>query len=124
MARIVVVEDNASSLKLMTYLLAASGHQVESCRDGRAGLETMRRSPPDLALCDIQLPGLSGYEIVRAARADPLLRELPVIAVTALAMPGDDARALAAGFDGYIAKPIDPRTFAATVASFVPPRRE
>lgn len=120
MARILIVEDNAANLKLMAYLLGASGHEVEGCRDGRAGLDAVRRAAPDLAVCDVQLPSLSGYDIARALRADARFRALPLVAVTALAMRGDRDRALSAGFDGYIAKPIEPETFSAQVEAFLP----
>lgn len=121
MARVLIVEDNAANLALMGYLVTALGHTVEGCRDGRSGLEAARRQPPDLVLCDIQLPVMSGHELAQALRADPAFRELPMVAVTALAMRGDRENALAAGFNGYLSKPIEPRTFGSQVESFLPP---
>jgi len=108
MARVLVIEDNPAYLELMVYLLKAFGHTPLTTRDGRSGLEAARRERPDLVLCDIQLPDMDGYEIVRQIRADPALSGLPLVAVTALAMVGDRAKALAAGFQGYIAKPLAP----------------
>lgn len=121
MARILIVEDDAANLTLMSYLLKAVGHTLESCRDGELGLQTVRRQPPDLVLCDIEMPGMSGYEFARALRTDPAFRALPLVAVTALAMRGDSGKALAAGFNGYIAKPIEPQVFSAQIESFLPP---
>lgn len=120
MARLLVIEDNAASLELMTYLLAAAGHDVEGCRDGRSGLDAVRRRRPDLVLCDIQLPRLSGYDIAREVRGDASLGAVVLLAVTALAMSGDREKVLAAGFHGYIAKPIQPEQFAALVDEYLP----
>jgi len=121
MARILIIEDNATNLNLMSYLLGASGHAIEGARDGQSGLQAARSNPPDLVLCDIQLPRISGYEIARTLRAEPGLRGLPLVAVTAMAMRGDREQGLAAGFDGYIEKPLQPETFAADVEGFLPP---
>lgn len=120
MALILIIEDNAANLSLMSYLLTAAGHRLEAHRDGQAGLDAVLRQAPDLVLCDIQLPKLSGHHVARAIRADPALRELPLVAVTALAMRGDREQALAAGFNGYIEKPIEPETFSIMVESFLP----
>ncbi|HUR41263.1 MAG TPA: response regulator [Verrucomicrobiae bacterium] len=122
MARIVIIEDNAHNLSLMTYLLSASGHATEGWGDGQSGLDAVRRAPPDLVLCDIQLPHLSGYEIATALRDDPALRTLPLVAVSALAMRGDRERALAAGFQGYIEKPVQPETFVEQVEAYLAQR--
>ncbi len=120
MARILIIEDNAPNLNLMSYLLTASGHSVEGCRDGQSGLDAMRRQAPDVVLCDIQLPKLSGYQVAQAVRSDASLRTLPLVAVSALAMRGDRARGLVGGFDEYIEKPIEAETFVALVESFLP----
>lgn len=119
MARILVVEDNPINLELMTYLLRAWGHEVQQATDGESGLAAARREPPELIVCDIQMPGLDGYEVVRRLKADAGLRNVPALAVTALAMVGDRERALQAGFDGHIAKPIEPEAFMASVAPFL-----
>lgn len=118
-ARILVVEDNDPSLSLMIYLLEAFGHKPLAAHDGEEGMETALRERPDLILCDIHLPGIDGYDVVRGLKADPICRSTPVIAVTALAMVGDRDRILEAGFDGYLSKPIDPETFVQQVEGFL-----
>ncbi len=119
MARILVIEDNRENRELMVYLLRAFGHTVMEANDGERGIETALREQPDLILCDIHLPGVDGYEVARALRANPRLRARPLIAVTALAMVGDRAKGLAAGFDEYIPKPIEPETFVGQIDSFL-----
>jgi len=118
-ARILVIEDNPTNLDLMTYLLAAFGHTTLTALNGEAGLQAAQRERPDLIICDIQLPGLDGYEVARWLKSHPDLRTIPLVAVTALAMVGDRDKVLAAGFDGYIAKPIDPQTFVVQVERFL-----
>lgn len=122
-ARVLIIEDNPANLELMTYLLRAFGHVPVSATDGREGVEAAARETPDLILCDIHLPGLDGNEVARLLKKDPCLRNVPLIAVTALAMVGDRDAALAIGFDGYIAKPIDPETFVQQLDAFLPPGR-
>src|SRR5579884_2104256 len=95
----------------MTYLLTAFGHTVLAAADGSRGLEAARAERPDLIICDVQLPDMDGYEVARWLKSEPGLRATPLVAVTALAMVGDRDRVLAAGFDGYLAKPINPETF-------------
>lgn len=118
-ARILVIEDNADNLKLMSYLLGSFGHQVLTADDGAAGLGIAAREAPDLVICDIQMPGLDGYEFARRVKADPRTDKIPLIAVTALAMVGDRDKVLAAGFDGYITKPIVPRAFVGEVEAYL-----
>ena len=110
-ARVLIIEDNPDNLELMTYLLRAFGHAVLAAVNGRQGLEVACREHPDLIICDVQLPEMDGYEVARRLKADGTLRNTPLVAVTALAMVGDRERVLAAGFDGYPAKPIYPETF-------------
>jgi CheY-like chemotaxis protein len=117
--RILVVEDNPESRDLIVYLLSAFGYAVFSASDGREGLEVMRRERPDLILCDLHVPELDGYEVARQVRLDPQFRNLPLVAVTASAMPSDRDQVLAAGFDGYITKPIVPEEFVSQVESFL-----
>jgi CheY-like chemotaxis protein len=123
MAQILVIEDNPASLELVTYLLQAFGHTVVAAADGETGLEIARDRahgrPVELIICDLQLPGLSGYEVLRQVKAEPTLAAIPVLAVTALAMVGDRDRVLAAGFDDYIAKPIQPETFVRDIERFL-----
>ena len=120
-ARILIIEDNPANLELMTYLLSTFGHTVLAAEDGSRGLEVARREHPDLIISDVQLPALDGYEVARWLKSDPDLRRTPLVAVTALAMVGDRDRVLAAGFDGYLAKPIDPETFVRQMEVFLRP---
>ena len=121
MARVLLIEDNPDNLELMTYLLEAFGHTTLAARDGRAGIEAVVRERPDLVVCDIQLPLADGYVVARELKADPVLSTIPLVAVTALAMVGDRDRVLAAGFDGYVSKPIDPRRFVAELEAYLRP---
>lgn len=121
-ARILIVEDNPANLELMSYLLSAFGHDVLAAQDGQRGLDTAWRERPDLIVCDVQLPDMDGYEVARWLKSNPDLRAIPLVAVTALAMVGDRDRVLAAGFDGYLAKPIDPEAFVPQVEAFLGPR--
>ncbi|MFA9215873.1 MAG: EAL domain-containing protein [Sphingomonadaceae bacterium] len=119
-ARILIIEDNATNMELMVYLLRAFGYTPLSAADGEAGVLAARRELPDLIICDVHLPKLDGYGVVAALKGDPLVRHIPALAVTALAMVGDRERLLAAGFDGYIGKPIEPDTFVTQIESFLP----
>ncbi|MHB2020399.1 MAG: response regulator [Candidatus Xenobia bacterium] len=118
-ARILIVEDHPTNLQLMVYLLHAFGYSLLSAPDGAAGLEAAAQERPDLILCDVHLPRVDGYEVARRLKQDPLLRKIPLVAVTALAMVGDRERLLEAGFDGYIGKPITPETFVGEVEKFL-----
>lgn len=118
-ARVLLIEDNRPSLELMSYLLHAFGHRPLEADDGIAGLEAMRRERPDLVICDLDLPRLDGYTLAGRAKADPELRDIPLVAVTALAMVGDRDRALRAGFDGYMSKPIEPETFVQEIERYL-----
>lgn len=122
MARILIIEDNLENLELMRFLLQASGHETFSARDGEQGLACVVRDAPDLVVCDIQMPVLDGYGVVRRLRGLEGRKETPCIAVTALAMPEDRRRALAGGFDGYISKPIEPETFVRELERYLGPR--
>src|SRR5438552_1828680 len=117
--QILVIEDNKTNRELMVYLLNAFGYSTCEAENGRTGVEMARRGHPKLIVCDIQVPELDGYGVIREVKADEALREIPVVAVTALAMVGDRDRILAAGFDGYIPKPIAPETFVAEVEDFL-----
>jgi CheY-like chemotaxis protein len=118
-ARLLVVEDNPANLELMVYLLEAFGHRVITAVDGATGVDLARSERPDLILCDIQLPVLDGYGVARAIKADQSVCAIPLVAITASAMQGDRGLALAAGFDGYLPKPIDPESFVGQVESFL-----
>lgn len=120
MAQILVIEDNPTNLELMSYLLKAFGHEVSVAMDGEAGLDAARRPNIDLIVCDVQLPKVDGYGIAARLKSYPTSWAIPLVAVTALAMVGDRDRLLAAGFDGYVAKPIDPEKFVSQVEAFMP----
>lgn len=122
-ARILIIEDNPVNMELMAYLLTSFGYAVKIAPDGKAGVDLALQEPPDLVICDIEMPGLDGFGVLRALRERGETRSLPMIAVTAYAMVGDHERMLAAGFDGYLSKPIDPETFVKDVATYLPEKQ-
>jgi CheY-like chemotaxis protein len=132
--RILVVDDNVTNLKLIEYLLKAKGYDVLTAIDAESALEAVRAKRPSLVLMDLQLPGMDGLELTRRLKSDPNTRDIVIVAVTAYAMKGDEQRALDAGCDGYVAKPIDTRALPQVVESHLrdadqrersrPPRRE
>ena len=115
MTTILVVEDNPTNMKLSTFLLESADYTVLAATNAEIGLTLAREARPDLILMDIQLPGMDGLEATALLKADEATRGIPVIALTALAMKGDEERILAAGCDGYIAKPLDYKDFLATI---------
>jgi two-component system cell cycle response regulator DivK len=117
MARVLIVEDNADNMLLAVFLLQDAGHEVLCAIDAEAGLTFAREEHPDLILMDIQLPGIDGLEAIALLKRDDATRGIPVIALTALAMKGDEERIRAAGCNAYIAKPMRYKEFLATVAS-------
>jgi two-component system cell cycle response regulator DivK len=117
MAKVLIIEDNAANMKLATILLESEGHTVLSATDAEAGLTAARGEQPDLILMDIQLPGMDGLEATMLLKRDDTTRAIPVIALTALAMKGDEERIRAAGCIGYIAKPMRYQEFLATIAA-------
>ena len=117
MARVLVVEDNAANMTLAVFLLQSAGHTVLSATDAEGGLRLARSEQPDLILMDIQLPGMDGLAATLLLKQDPATRAIPVIALTALAMKGDEERIRKAGCDGYIAKPMRYQEFLATIAT-------
>jgi DNA-binding response OmpR family regulator/anti-sigma regulatory factor (Ser/Thr protein kinase) len=119
MARILVAEDSPDIRALIQMLLEQAGHVVLTVGDGRAAVQAAREAKPDLIVMDLSLPVLSGWEATRQIRSDPSGTGIPILAVTAHAMQGDRERALAAGCDGFIPKPINEEAFAARVASFL-----
>jgi two-component system cell cycle response regulator DivK len=114
-ARILVVEDDAASLELVRYLLDAAGYETSSATDGARGVELALGARPDLVICDLRMPVLTGFDVVRRLRQDPDWRPVPLVAVSAFSMQGDREQALAAGFDAYFSKPIMPETFVAEI---------
>ena len=117
MATILIVEDNPDNMMLTVLLLESAGHTVLSAVDAEAGLTLARAELPNLILMDIQLPGMDGLQATALLKGDEATRAIPVIALTALAMKGDEERIRAAGCDGYIAKPMNTKEFLATVAA-------
>jgi len=117
MATVLVVEDNALNMTLAVFLLESAGHTVLRATDAEAGLALARADLPDLVLMDIQLPGMDGLEATALLKQDEATRAIPVIALTALAMKGDEARIRAAGCNGYIAKPMRYQDFLTAVST-------
>lgn len=115
-AQILVVEDNPTNMKLATLLLSKAGYGVLQAQDALTGIELAQRHQPQLILMDIQLPGMDGLNAARQLKADPATHRIPIVALTACAMKGDAQRIVAAGCDGYIAKPIEYKNFLAEVA--------
>jgi len=118
-ARILIIEDNPANVELMSFLLGAYGHTPLSAADGPRGVAAARSERPDLIACDVNLPGMDGFAVLAALKTEPLLAGVPILAVTALAMAGDREKVLAAGFDGYISKPIEPESFVAELEAFL-----
>jgi two-component system cell cycle response regulator DivK len=116
-AKVLIVEDNAANMSLATFLLQSAGHTVLSASDAEAGLTLARDEQPQLILMDIQLPGMDGLAATVLLKGDEVTRGIPVIALTALAMKGDEERIRAAGCDGYIAKPLAYKDFLATISA-------
>ncbi len=116
---ILIVEDNDLNMKLFNDLLQAHGYETMQTMDGRDVLEMVAERRPDLILMDIQLPEISGLEVTKMLKADDALKDIPVIAVTAFAMKGDEEKIREGGCEGYIAKPISVPAFLETVAKFL-----
>jgi two-component system cell cycle response regulator len=121
MKTVLVVEDNPLNLKLVRSLLQLGGFHVIEAQSAEIGIQKASQFKPDLVLMDIQLPGMDGLSAVRHLRTDPCLQQMPIVALTSYAMTRDKERAMAAGCQGFITKPIDTRTFLKTVAGFMPP---
>jgi CheY-like chemotaxis protein len=120
-AKILIIEDDNDSRELVTYLLATWGHATMSAINGERGLQIAAAEHPDLIICDLQMPVVDGYAVIRRLREDAATRATPTIAVTAFSMTGDRESALAAGFNGYLSKPIDPETFVEEIEQFLTP---
>lgn len=117
---ILVVEDNEDNLALLDYLLRAYGHQPLLARNGQDGVRIAIQQRPEVILLDIRMPGMDGHEVAATIRSTPGLEQIRIVAVTASVMGGDRERIAASGFDGYIAKPIDPETFIGELERFLP----
>jgi CheY-like chemotaxis protein len=118
-ATVLIVDDNPINLKLALSVLEADGFRVASAASAEEALSTIESVRPQLVLMDIGLPGMDGLTLTRRLKSDARFRNLRVVALTAFAMRGDDQKALAAGCDGYITKPIDTRTFTAQVRAYL-----
>lgn len=116
---VLIVDDNPANLKLARVLLAGEGYEVRTAADAEEALAVLARFRPRLILMDLQLPDMDGLELTRRLKADPAGREIIIVALTASAMKGDREKALSAGCDGYVAKPIDTRTLPAVVATYL-----
>lgn len=120
--RVLVIEDNTENMELMVYLMQSAGYEVLTATDGAAGLESAARELPDLVLCDVRMPVLDGFEVARRFKSDENLRSIPLVAVTASVSGIDRDQALTAGFDDFVAKPIDPESFLRQVRTYLQPR--
>ena len=119
--KVLIVEDNELNMKLFHDLLEAKGYETVQTREGAKALDLAREHRPDLILMDIQLPEVSGLEVTRWIKDDEALRDIPIIAVTAFAMKGDEERIRQGGCEGYISKPITVAGFFKAVAEFLEP---
>ncbi|MDU0459145.1 MAG: response regulator [Geobacteraceae bacterium] len=122
--KILYIEDNEQNLYLVTFILEKHGYQVFAAMDGQQGIDSAATVNPDLILLDIQLPLMDGYAVARQLRTNPDLAGIPIVAVTSYAMAGDRDKAIAAGCNGYIEKPINPDTFMQQVEQHLPGREE
>jgi two-component system cell cycle response regulator len=116
---ILLVEDNPANRQLTTVVLSVAGYDVRTAIDAEDALRVLQSVRPGIILMDIQLPGMDGLELTRRLKADPATRDILIVAVSAYAMKGDDQKAIQAGCDGYITKPINTRTLAQTVAGYL-----
>ena len=116
---ILVIEDNALNMKLVKSLLGIGKYSVLAAEDAESGMQVARENHPDLILMDIQLPGMDGLTATKILKEDQKVSAIPIVALTSHAMEGDDKKALAAGCDGYIAKPIDTKNFLATIGQYL-----
>jgi two-component system, cell cycle response regulator DivK len=118
--RILVVEDQEDNRQILRDLLASVDYQMIEASDGEAGVAAAKAEHPDLILMDIQLPVMDGYEATRRIKADPDLKQIPIIVVTSYALSGDEAKARAAGCDSYVTKPYSPRQLLAKIREYLP----
>jgi CheY-like chemotaxis protein len=118
---LLIVDDNPENLKLILMVLANAGHELVTAADALQALRAIEQRMPDLILLDLQLPGMDGLELTRRLRARPETQAVPIVAVTAYAMKGDENKARDAGCDGYLVKPIDKRLLREVVKSYLEP---
>jgi two-component system cell cycle response regulator DivK len=120
---ILIVDDNPTNLKLARVVLATEGYEVRAAVDAEEALALLEGFHPRVILMDLQLPGMDGLTLTQRLKEDPSTRDITILALTAYAMKGDEEKALRAGCDGYITKPIDTRTLPTLIARFLAPRR-
>jgi CheY-like chemotaxis protein len=119
--RILTIEDNPTNMELVEYLIKSAGYIFLGAANGAQGMAMIRSECPDLVVCDLQMPLVDGFGVLRQLRNDADLRHTPIVAVTALSMPGDQQNVLRAGFNGYISKPIEPERFITQLEKWLPP---
>lgn len=117
--RVLIVDDNPTNLKLVAFLVKAAGYEVDTAQDAEAAQAAIKANRPKLILMDLQLPGVDGLELTRRLKADPATRAIKIIAVTAYAMKGDQEKAIAAGCDDYVTKPVDTRALPLLIAKHI-----
>ncbi len=117
--QVLTIDDHPTNIELMVFLLKAFGYRPMMAFDGATGIHLAKINRPDLILCDIDMPGLSGIQVVREVKRLPELQNIPILAVTAMAEPGDAERLLSLGFDGYVPKPIEPAMLRTYLEKFV-----
>ena len=116
---ILIVDDNPVNLKLIRVLLTGEGYDVRTAADAEEAMQVLKETSPHLILMDVQLPGIDGLELTRRLKTDPATRDIKILGLTAYAMKGDEEKILAAGCDGYIAKPIDTRTLPRVIGHYL-----
>jgi CheY-like chemotaxis protein len=118
---VLIIEDNQLNMKLVRSMLKLTHYQVFEAKDAEDGILLAREHLPDLILMDIQLPGIDGLDATKIIKDDPILKHIPVVALTSYAMQGDEEKAISAGCNGYIAKPIDTRNFLDILSGYIRP---
>jgi CheY-like chemotaxis protein len=117
--KILIIEDNEQNMYMLTYLLESENYEIIQAYDGIAGIIAAKDNKPEIILLDIQLPGMDGYTVAMRLKENEELRDIPIIAVTSYAMPGDREKAIESGAIGYIEKPINPDTFISQMESYL-----
>lgn len=123
-AHVLIIEDDLDNLEMVQFLLQRAGYATLTAQNGTEGLQLAQNQLPQLILLDMTIPGLDGWQLAAALKADESTRRIPIIALTAHTLPGDRKRALDAGCDGYISKPLNVETFLEDVAAFLNPKTE
>ncbi|MBU1099190.1 MAG: response regulator [Bacteroidetes bacterium] len=118
--KVLIIEDNEQNMYMLSYLLESENYEVIQAYSGPEGIDMAKNIKPDIILLDIQLPEMDGYAVAQKLREAEKLKEIPIIAVTSYAMPGDKDKAIESGATGYIEKPINPDTFISEMKSFLP----